>query len=178
MVECATARRMFRALVVLLVLTSLPACFYYAPAERPPPDPESKIRVHLAEPRDVETRDDVVVGSVVRLDGFPMSWNGDTLVINASELHRTGDRSTSANPGEVFWLAPDEVEQIETRRLDAGRSALWAGGVALAAGGLGALLFGGEGGGSEAENPDGDDPSQMDSPILDFVLSIPVFGRR
>ncbi len=174
--EFATDSKMFRTLAVLLVMVALPSCYYYAPSEERVANPEARIRVHLAEPRDLTVGEDIVVRDVVGLDGYPLRWTADTLLVRTSVLRRTGDRTTSTRRGEVFELTPVEYERIEARHIDARKSALVAGGIAVGAVGIGALLFGGDAGGGEGENPEPEPPDEMDSRILNFVLSIPLPG--
>lgn len=161
-------------LLTLLLLLPLTGCYYYAATEGQTRDPLQIVRAQFHEPSDVVLSNEVTVRSVVRVDGRPMDWRGDTLLIRASSLHQTGERSFTPPSGETMWIPRSRMSALQERRVDLGRSALLAGGVAAAGAGLGLLLFSGDAGGSESEDPDPEPPPN--SRILRFVVPLPFFG--
>lgn len=161
-------------LLTLLPLLSLTGCYYYAATERQTGDPFQTVRAHFPEPSDVELSNEVTVRSVIRVDGRPVDWRGDTLLIRASSLHQTGERTFTPPSGETMWIPRSRMSELQERRVDLGRTALLAGGVAAAGAGLGLLLFSGEAGGTQGEDPDPEPPPN--SRILRFVVPLPFFG--
>lgn len=169
--------RTLRALALVVLLPPLTGCYYYASVDRPSSsDPTQIVRARLPEATDMEMSTDVTVRSVVQIEGRPVDWRGDTLLIRATSLHQTGNRAFTPPRGETFSVPRSRLADLQERRLDAGRTALLAGGVAAGATGLAVLLFGGEAGGSEGEPLDPEPPPE--SRIVGFMLPLSLLGGR
>jgi len=171
-----TVVRTARPATSLLLLILFTGCYYYTPVERPSrTDPTQLVRAELPAPSDMEMSNDVVVRSVVRVEGHPIEWRDDALLLRARTIFQSGDRSFTPPRGETMLLSRSAMSELAERRIDARRTAMLVGGVAAGGAGLAALLFGGEAGGSESESPDAD-TGDRESRTLGFVIPFPFGG--
>ena len=168
--------RTARPMLSLSLLVVLTGCYYYAPVERPTrTDPTQLVRAELPSPSDMAMSNDVVVRSVVRVEGHPIEWRDDALLLRARTIFQSGNRSFTPPRGETMLLSRSAMSELAERRIDAGRTAMLVGGVAVGGAGLAALLFGGEAGGADSESPDAD-TGDRESRKLRFVLPFPFGG--
>lgn len=140
---------MRRPLLVLLASLALPACHRYVPVELGEVRPDMAVRVRIAD----RPTSPPLEGSVVEI---APGGNGLVVLPEARTVYDDGPMS----------LAGSEIEVLERRELNQGRTALLVGGTALAGVGLILLI-------------DGNAPSETPPPgggIVFFRLPLGGFG--
>jgi hypothetical protein len=132
---------MRRALLTLTVLLLGSGCYTYRAA--PAPLPTTRVRVRFDPPHIVDVAapggGTMRLADVTALEGDVIQVRGDTVSLVVRNVHARGGRLPALAPGSTAVVPIGVGRVIETRRVDATRTAL---GVAAAVGlGLVALLI-------------------------------------
>lgn len=151
-----------RFMGVAMVLL-LAGCSVYIPRSVDAPPPAgTQVRARLTTPGAV--RISSLIGlPVLEVEGQIMNTDGDSLnigLLSATEYGRPWD------PGTTLRVARLEIDQLDEKRVDARRTALFAGGVGVVSGVVIAALFR-----AASRSEDGEDPGEIDVilvPLLSF----------
>jgi hypothetical protein len=151
-----TFSAMYRAPLLLFLLSATSGCYGYAPIEAgaPLPDPGSSVRIHLSPARSFELGE-VTANNIAIVDGEVARWDEERLVLWPSSL-RSSTGVKHRGVGQSVHILRNSIATTEGRQLSAGRT----GGivaVGVLAGVLAVALFGGDAGG--AQGPGNGPPS-------------------